>query len=158
MCVQLGTGPLKKSTRFTCVVLCVQEATCTHIVKVQHASASAVVRIGSLGPSASCLRVWWIWDAASLIRSPTRVERARPPSIAISHGALDKICCHPITPTQALRPQCDVFLRSTCLRIASAAYFWNLQSESFLRKFLVKSGAGMYWYVSLFVLVYGVST
>ena len=39
-----------------------------------------------------------------------------------------------------------VFFKSTCLRIASAAYFWNLQSDSFFRNALVKSGGGLYSY------------
>ena len=36
-----------------------------------------------------------------------------------------------------------VFFKSTCLRMASAAYFWNAQSESFFKKAFVKSGGGL---------------
>jgi hypothetical protein len=51
-----------------------------------------------------------------------------------------------------------VFFRSTCFRIASAAYFWNLQSDSFFRNAFVKSGGGLYTKSVWLLAVYGIST
>ena len=74
-----------------------------------------------------------------LYEPPPRLSLSRRPT---PHPRHDTHTHTRLEHPAAGKDQCEVFLRSTCLRIASAAYFWKPQSDSFFRNIREKSGGG----------------